>query len=144
MTASPLTEESPAHHRGTVAFAADESQVSKKADEASTVTAGPQIKFEEARHDFGTVEPQVLKHAYKFKNIGDKTLEISNVQPGCGCTVVPDYDKKVEPGKEGTITLVVEKTDSYKGPVTKTASVTTNDPDQPSFTLTLRATFKAD
>jgi hypothetical protein len=89
------------------------------------------------------VEPQVLKYSYRFKNVGDKTLEISNVKPGCGCTVVPDYDKKVEPGKEGTIKIELNAT-TYKGHVEKGIEVTSNDMKEPSVHLTLAAEIKVD
>jgi hypothetical protein len=48
----------------------------------------------------------------------------------------------VPPGKEGKIELAVEHTDGYAGEVSKSASVSTNDPRQPNFSLILRARFK--
>lgn len=46
------------------------------------------------------------------------------------------------PGKEGKIELAVEHTDGYSGEVAKAASVSTNDPKNANFSLTLRARFK--
>lgn len=46
------------------------------------------------------------------------------------------------PGKEGKIILTVPHTQGYSGEVSKMATVTTNDPSQPAFTLTLRVFFK--
>ena len=46
------------------------------------------------------------------------------------------------PGQEGKIELAVEHTDGYSGEVAKSASVATNDPRMPNFTLMLRARFK--
>lgn len=46
------------------------------------------------------------------------------------------------PGKEGKIELAVEHTDGYSGEVSKSASVSTNDPRNANFTLILRALFK--
>jgi len=48
----------------------------------------------------------------------------------------------VPPGKEGKIELAVEHTDGYSGEVSKAASVSTNDPKNANFSLTLRARFK--
>jgi len=48
----------------------------------------------------------------------------------------------VPPGKEGRIELAVEHTDGYSGEVAKAASVSTNDPKNANFSLTLRARFK--
>ena len=44
----------------------------------------------------------------------------------------------------GTIKPGTPDTESYRGEVAKTATVTTNDPDRPTFTLTLKATFAAE
>ena len=48
------------------------------------------------------------------------------------------------PGKEGKIELAVEHTEGYTGEVAKSASVSTNDPKTPNFSLILRARFKSD
>ncbi len=48
------------------------------------------------------------------------------------------------PGKEGKIELAVEHTEGLSGEVAKSASVSTNDPKNPNFSLILRARFKSD
>jgi len=50
----------------------------------------------------------------------------------------------VPPGQEGEITLAVEHTTGYQGEVSKFATVTTNDPKQGNFGLTLKVFFKPD
>ena len=47
------------------------------------------------------------------------------------------------PGQEGKIELAIEHTESYAGEVAKSASVSTNDPKNSNFNLTLRARFKS-
>jgi len=49
----------------------------------------------------------------------------------------------VPPGQEGKIELAVEHTDGLVGEVSKAAGVSTNDPKNANFSLTLRARFKA-
>lgn len=111
---------------------------------AATTGAKPALAIASLEHSFGTVKPGTpLNYTFKVANKGDANLEIVNVAPSCGCTT-SNFDKVVEPGKTGGITLAIEKTDNYKGEIVKTATVTTNDPDHQSFTLTLRATFKAE
>jgi len=106
--------------------------------------AAPKMVTPTLEHSFGTVKPGTpLSYTFKIKNTGDAPLEIKSVAPSCGCTT-SNFDKTIAPGKTGNITLAVEKTDGYKGDVTKTATVTTNDPDHQSFVLTLKATFKAE
>jgi hypothetical protein len=97
----------------------------------------------ELEHSFGSRKPGTpLKYTFQIRNEGKETLEIKSVAPSCGCTT-SSYDKTIAPGKTGGITLAVEKTDGYSGDVTKTATVTTNDPDHQTFTLTLKANFSA-
>jgi hypothetical protein len=92
-------------------------------------------------HVFGNVEAGApLEHRFELKNEGTADLQILKVKPACGCTT-SNFDSLIAPGKTGGITLAVKHTASYKGEVTKTATVTTNDPDQPTIKLTLRATF---
>lgn len=111
---------------------------------AATTAAKPILAIESLEHSFGTVKPGTpLTFTFKVVNKGDANLEITNVAPSCGCTT-SKFDKVVAPGKSGGITLAIEKTESYKGEIVKTATVTTNDADHQSFTLTLRANFKAE
>lgn len=104
----------------------------------------PRLVTASLEHSFGTVKAGTpLNYTFQIKNEGKATLEIKNVAPSCGCTT-SDYDKAIAPGKTGGITLVVAKTDGYKGDITKTATVTTNDPDHQTFVLTLKANFSAE
>src|SRR5215471_7046528 len=103
--------------------------------------AKPKLSIPSLEHSFGTVKAGTpLTYSFQIKNEGKVDLEIKNVAPSCGCTT-SKFDKVIAPGKVGTVTLAVEKTDGYKGEITKTATVTTNDADHQTFTLTLRATF---
>jgi Protein of unknown function (DUF1573) len=101
----------------------------------------PKLVIAAPEYSFGNVKPGTpLTHTFKFRKEGQADLEIKNVKPGCGCTAA-NFDKVVSPGKEGGITLKIEDTTGYKGEVWKTADVTTNDPERPTFKLTLRANF---
>jgi hypothetical protein len=110
----------------------------------SSLVVRPKLAMVSFEHSFGTVKPGTpLKFTFRVKNRGNADLEIMSVSPSCGCTT-SNFDKTIAPGKTGSITLAVEKTDSYNGEIVKTATVKTNDPDRPSLTLTLRATFKSE
>ena len=101
----------------------------------------PRLSIPSLEHSFGSVKAGTpLTYSFEIKNEGKVDLEIKNVSPSCGCTT-SKYDKVIAPGKVGSITLEVAKTDGYKGEISKTASVTTNDTDHQTFTLTLRANF---
>jgi hypothetical protein len=107
----------------------------------SAQDGNPKASIPSLDHSFGSVKAGTpLSYSFEIKNEGKSDLEIKSVSPACGCTT-SKFDKVIAPGKTGTVTLEVAKTDGYKGEVSKTASVTTNDPNHQSFTLTLRATF---
>jgi hypothetical protein len=104
----------------------------------------PHLVIESLEHEFGKVRAGTpLAYTFKLKNKGKGDLAITEVKPSCGCTK-GDFDKVIKPGKTGKITLTIDKTDKYVGKTVKTARVTTNDPENAAFTLTMRADFISD
>jgi hypothetical protein len=85
---------------------------------ANTVAAAPAneqmaaFKFEESEYDFGTVVAGAeVKRTFKFTNVGEIPLTITNVGTTCGCTV-PDWPKEpIVPGAQGQIDVVFNSTD---------------------------------
>ena len=54
--------------------------------------------------DFGKMkEGENLEVSFRFKNVGDKPLVISNVSASCGCTVPETPKKPYQPGETGVI-----------------------------------------
>lgn len=54
--------------------------------------------------DFGKMkEGETLNVSFKFKNVGDKPLVISQVTAGCGCTIPEQPTKPYAPGETGEI-----------------------------------------
>ena len=86
----------------------------------------PIANFETKTIDFGTVlEGSVCKYSFKFKNTGDKPLEISNVSVTCGCTVPRWEHKPIQAGD--TSSIYIEFNTMYKrGAVAKGVNLTTN------------------
>lgn len=102
----------------------------------------PHLVIKGLEHDFGEVKPGTpLTFSFAFENQGNDTLRVHSVKASCGCTTTK-YDKIIAPEKKGEITLAIADTKTYQGSVVKSATVATNDPDQPTFRLTLRANFK--
>src|SRR6058998_2026849 len=102
--------------------------------------SGPKIQFAELVYDFGKVNSGVVvKHDFVFTNIGTATLQIIDVRPGCGCTTAGTWDKQIEPGKTGSIPLQFNSA-NFGGAVTKSATVTCNDPNQTNVLLQIKGT----
>ena len=101
----------------------------------------PKAVIDAKEFDAGSIpKGETIKHDFIVENTGKGTLEISRVQPACGCTL-SEYDKTVEPGKKGKITLSVNTT-NFRGPISKSTSVSTNDPNNASFQLIIKADIK--
>ncbi|MBI3850054.1 MAG: DUF1573 domain-containing protein [Verrucomicrobia bacterium] len=104
----------------------------------ATVASGPRIRFATPEFDFGRVNGgDVVKHEFFFTNVGNQMLEISNVQPTCGCTAAGEWSRTVAPGKSGSIPIQFNS-GSYSGPVEKSITVTCNDPTQPAVNLQIK------
>lgn len=85
-----------------------------------------EFQFETETHDFGNIlEGTQAKHVFKFKNIGNAPIVISNVQASCGCTT-PSYSKEpILPGAEGEITAVYNSQGRI-GQFSKSINITSN------------------
>ncbi|MHB9008402.1 MAG: DUF1573 domain-containing protein [Limisphaerales bacterium] len=104
------------------------------------MASSPRIEFCAPVHDFGKiVGGETVRHEFVFTNRGDRLLEIASVRPDCGCTPTGKWSRQVAPGGRGVIPIEF-LTASFKGPVEKTLKVTSNDPDHPATSLTVRAT----
>jgi uncharacterized protein DUF1573 len=100
----------------------------------------PKVQFQEIVHDFGKVKSsEPLRCDFVFTNTGNGVLEVTDVRPGCGCTTAGQWDRKVEPGKTGKIPIQFSP-GAPSGTVTKSISVTCNDPIQAVHTLQVKAT----
>jgi hypothetical protein len=106
---------------------------------ATLLAAGkPKAVVVEPIKEAGTVpRGEKIVNDFVIRNEGDAVLQITNVQPACGCTVA-EYDKTIAPGQTGKVHAVVD-TSTFNGPIAKGVSVFTNDPDTPQIELTIRA-----
>ena len=105
------------------------------------VTEGPRLTIVEPKKDFGTVaKGEKLSWSFVLKNTGSQDLEITNVQPACGCTVA-EYDKVIKAGETGTVHATVN-TQTFTGPISKSISIRTNDPDAASAQLMIHAVVR--
>lgn len=101
----------------------------------------PKIAFSSLVHDFGRVSAgEIVRANFTFTNTGNAALEITEVVPTCGCTTAGTWEKRIEPGKTGTIPLQVN-TANFSGPVTKFVTVRCTDPTQNTVMLQVKGTI---
>jgi len=63
--------------------------------------------FSEEIHNFGSLNAgEVVSFTFIFRNEGTKTLTITGVDSGCGCTEVKMDNKTIEPGQESRIEVI--------------------------------------
>ncbi|MBF8457468.1 DUF1573 domain-containing protein [Kaistella sp. G5-32] len=110
-------------------------------DQAKEASSKPltSVALSESSFEFGKIKKGDHKeHTYEITNTGKNPLIISQVKPGCGCTV-PDYTKDpIMPGKKGKITLKFDSS-NFDGLVQKQAEVFANVEKSPMV-----ITFSAD
>jgi len=113
----------------------------KAAAEAKDEEKAPRLTIVEPVKDYGTVpKGDKLEWAFVVKNTGDADLQIIAAKPGCGCTVA-DFDKVIKPGSTGKVTAHVDTT-AFAGPIAKSVTLETNDPNTPTAQLTIHAIVK--
>lgn len=84
------------------------------------------IRFIKSEHNFGQIRQGAkVTYTFRFKNIGDAALRISNVKTTCGCTVSSWSREDVPPGEYGTIKATFDSKDKL-GEQQKVITVFTN------------------
>lgn len=75
--------------------------------EKSVESGVAKFVFSEEIHNFGSLKAgELVSFTFIFKNEGTKTLEITGVDSGCGCTEVNIPNKSIAPGHEGQIEVI--------------------------------------
>ncbi len=102
---------------------------------------GPRIQFATAVYDFGRAKAgELVKYSFVFTNTGDEVLQLTAVQPSCGCTTAGDWTRQVKPGETGNVAIQFNSA-AFNGPVFKTVSVSANDKQHPVTVLQLKGTI---
>lgn len=102
----------------------------------------PVASFATTSYDFGNEHPEgkMVEYEFKLSNKGKSDLIIRKVKPSCGCTVVHPENSVIAPGKSTNIKAQM-RTNGYSGRQTKSVTVITNDPKQPSTVLRITGTI---
>ena len=100
--------------------------------------AAPKMQVNNPKYDFGEVlQGGKVLHVFEFANEGDKVLNIDRVRSSCGCTAVLVTEKNIPPGGRGEIKANFDST-RFRGAVSKTIYVYSNDPLQPVMQLHIK------
>jgi Protein of unknown function (DUF1573) len=107
--------------------------------DSSLLKDDPKIFFPETEHDFGKVENgKVVDYNFKIVNQGHSVLNIEDIKTSCGCTAALVSSKVIKPGEDGTIKVELN-TKGHSGKMVRTVTIKSNDPKEPSSTLTIYA-----
>jgi hypothetical protein len=101
-------------------------------------TGVAKFAFSEEMHNFGPLKAgEVVSFTFVFRNEGTKTLIITEVDSGCGCTEVKISNKTIAPGQEEKIEVIYNSAGEV-GKQLKTITLFSNA-DQPKKQLFIRA-----
>lgn len=102
----------------------------------------PVFKLVSNTFDIGKMQPATVKEVeFKFTNEGESDLVIRNIRATCGCTAIQQGSTQgtgIKPGESSSIKASFNS-GGYKGKVTKTIYVYTNDPKNSEVVLMLNA-----
>lgn len=120
---------------------AQDAEAPNAATGEAEAAASPRIQFEATTIDLGEVpKGEDAVYDFVFTNTGTSVLEIEEAKPSCGCTVA-EYTKTLAPGEKGTIHASID-TKRFRGPITKSITVSSNDPVDTKVTLQAKANVK--
>ncbi len=98
----------------------------------------PKLVVEEKVIDLGEVPQGVVKDVrFELRNEGSGLLTVKSVRPTCGCTVA-EYDKEIPAGGTGSVRAKLDTT-GFKGAISKSILVMTDDLADPTMTLAIKA-----
>lgn len=114
----------------------DKKAVPEQKEKKKSLLAPTTVQLIDSVFDFGTIkEGDVVSFSYRFKNTGDKPLEVTDVMASCGCTVPEKPEKPIEPGEIGFI-KVKFNSERKPGEAHKTVTVVSNAiPEFPTLLL---------
>ena len=99
------------------------------------VANAPVAAFTEKAFDFGDMtQGEKKEHTFSLTNNGKSDLIIRNVRSSCGCTAVAPSKSVIAPGETAPIKVTFDSR-GKRGRQSKSITVITNDPKNPTTTL---------
>lgn len=102
----------------------------------------PSLLFATYLYHHGDAEIELkptLESVFRFRNEGDKPVEITSTQSSCGCMSPTITPRVVLPGETGAIMVPIATVNQNPGPQEYTLNVRYNDPAPRETTLTIKA-----
>jgi Protein of unknown function (DUF1573) len=101
--------------------------------------AAPRAVVPLTAYAFGDIyKGETISQVFVIRNEGNADLLITDFVGTCGCELL-GVDKVIAPGKEGRARVEVSTASQPGGKLYKSAILHTNDPEHPSFSLSLMA-----
>ncbi len=98
------------------------------------------IFLPDTRWHFGCIpKGGSVSHTFKVKNIGEDTLTIVRVRPGCGCTMAPLSKDRLAPDETADLEVIFDPEKIRKGKTSKSIQIISNDPTKPFQDLSFTA-----
>ncbi|MCK4428587.1 MAG: DUF1573 domain-containing protein [candidate division Zixibacteria bacterium] len=86
----------------------------------------------DTRWDFGYIpKGGSVSHTFQVKNVGEDTLIIVKVRPGCACTMVPLSKDRLAPNESADLEVIFNSKKIRKGETTKSIQIISDDPTKP-------------
>lgn len=99
----------------------------------------PHMTFDAMHHDFGKVPADTkVTHRFKVTNTGKAFLNITRLNPSCGCTSTVLGKWSLAPGEQTEIEVTFNSA-GFRGISRKSLQVVSDDPANPTQTLTFEA-----
>lgn len=138
---APAAEKPAAPATATPASTETKEAPAQSAAEAKPQTTGgtPKIEFKATTQNFGDIGPETAHTTkFEFKNAGNAPLRILRIKACCGSvTRGVKVGQEFAPGESGALE-VEYRPGNYPGPQSRNISMDTNDPEQPTSSLTIK------
>ncbi len=99
----------------------------------------PAISVDQPHFDFGKISGDAKAvHRFKVSNKGNAPLNISRLNPSCGCTSTVIGQWTLNPGQSTEVEATFNPS-GFRGLVHKSIQIVCNDPSNPTLSLTFEA-----
>ncbi|HJV19555.1 MAG TPA: DUF1573 domain-containing protein [Sediminibacterium sp.] len=101
------------------------------------------ISYTDTVVNFGSINMgEQAQIKFEFTNTGNQPLFLTNVRPGCGCTVAEYTRGAIPPGGKGSVIAAFDSNKAHPGSVSKSISVTSNTSNGSIHTLSFNGEIK--